>query len=58
MENKLSGKQTHNWSGNTWPQLSQLTEPLWTDPSLKCGIHVHKHISIYEKQNKVQAKID
>ena len=30
-ENKL----TCNSSGNTWPQLSQHAEPLWTDPGLK-----------------------
>ena len=23
------------WSGNTWPQSSQLAEPLWIDPGLK-----------------------
>ena len=26
---------SHNLPGNTLPQLSQLSEPLWTDPSLK-----------------------
>ena len=32
----LSGyKLTHNSSGNTRPQSSQLAEPLWTDPGLK-----------------------
>ena len=35
-ENKL----TRNSSENTWPQLSQLAEPLWTDPGLKSGIGV------------------
>ena len=35
----LSGKElTHNSSGNTWLQSSQLAEPLWTDPGLKRGI--------------------
>ena len=28
-------KLMHNSSGNAWPQLFQLTEPLWTDPGLK-----------------------
>ena len=32
----------HNLSWNTWPQLSQLTEPLWTNPGEKSGISVHK----------------
>ena len=26
---------TRNSSGNAWPQSSQLTKPLWTDPGLK-----------------------
>ena len=39
-ENKL----THNLSGNTQPQLSQLTEPLWTDPGLKSGIGVRRKL--------------
>ena len=35
----LSGNElTSNSSGNTWPQLFQLAEPLWTDPGLKSGI--------------------
>ena len=38
-------KLTSNSSGNTQPQSSQLTEPLWTDPGLKSGIGVHKLIS-------------
>ena len=29
-----------NLSGNTWPQSSQLAEPLWADPGLKSGISV------------------
>ena len=42
----LSGNElTHNLSGNIHPQLSQLTEPLWTDPGIKSGITVHKLIS-------------
>ena len=43
----LSGNElTHNSSGNTWPQSSQLAEPLWTDPGLKSRISVHNLISI------------
>ena len=33
-------KFTHNTSGNVQPQSSQLTEPKWTDPSLRCGMGV------------------
>ena len=43
----LSGNEyTRNLSGNTRSQLSQLTEPLWTNPDEKSGIHVRKLISI------------
>ena len=43
----LSGNElTRNLSGNTWPQSSQLAEPLWTGPGLKSGISVHELISI------------
>ena len=43
----LSGnKLTCNLSGNTYPQSSQLAEPLWTDPGLKSGISVRDLISI------------
>ena len=42
----LSGKEaTHNMSGDTQSQSSQLAEPLWTDPGLKSGISVCKLIS-------------
>ena len=37
-------------------QLSQLAEPLWTDPDLKNGISVHKLISTLKKKKKVQAE--
>ena len=40
-ENEL----TRNPSGNTWPQSTQLAEPLWTDPGLKSGISVRELIS-------------
>ena len=40
---KLSGNElTRNLSGNIWPQLSQLAEPLWTDPGIKSGISVRE----------------
>ena len=35
--------------GNAWPQLSQLTEPPWTDPGLKNGISVCKLISTLKR---------
>ena len=39
----LTGNElTCNSSGNIWSQLSQLTEPLWTDPGQKSGISVHE----------------
>ena len=42
----LSGnKLTHNSSGNTWPQLSQLAKPLWTDPGVKSRIIMCELIS-------------
>ena len=43
--NLLRNELTRNFSGNIWPQLSQLTGPLWTDPGLKNGISVHELIS-------------
>ena len=49
---------THNLSGNTWPQSSQLAEPLWTDPGVKSGITERKVISTLKKKkrkNKTQA---
>ena len=36
---------TRNSSGNTWPQLSQLAEPLWTDLGVKSGISMRDLIS-------------
>ena len=41
----------HNLSGNSWPQLSHLAEPLWTDPGLKSGISVCKLISTLKKKS-------
>ena len=40
---------THNSSGNTRPQSSQLAEPLWTDPSIKNGISVRELSPLYLK---------
>ena len=49
----LSGKElTHNLSGNTQLQLSQLAEPLWTDPGLQSGISVRMLISTSKKDEK------
>ena len=36
---------SHNLSGNIQPQLSQLAEPLWTDPGVKSEICVGEWIS-------------
>ena len=49
----LENKFTRNLLGNFWRQLSQLAEPLWTDPGIKSGISVHEQISTLKK--KVQA---
>ena len=52
----LSGnKLTRSLSGNTWPQSSQLAEPLWTDPGLKCGICVCELISTIKKEKEKRA---
>ena len=43
-------------SGNTRSQLSQLAEPLWTDPAVKSGIHVRQLTSTKKKkETKAQA---
>ena len=52
----LSGELSRDSSGNTRPQLSQLAEPLWTDPGLKSGISVRELISTKAKQNKKNKK--
>ena len=44
-----------NLSGNTWSQLSQLTEPLWTNSDIKSGISVRELISTIKKK-KTQAE--
>ena len=43
--------------GNTCPQLSQLAEPLWTDPGLKTVTGAHKLISTFEKKKKKKAQV-
>ena len=43
---------TRNSSGNTQPQLSQLAEPLWTDPGIKNEISVRELISTLKKKKK------
>ena len=53
----LSGnKLTHNSSGSIQPKLSQLAEPLWTDPDLKNGISVHKLVSTSKEKKKKKKK--
>ena len=42
--NVFGNELTCSLSGNVWPQLSQLAEPLWTDPGIKGGISVHNRI--------------
>ena len=37
---------SHMSLGNTWPQSSQLAEPLWSDPCIKSGVSLHELISI------------
>ena len=50
---KPSGSElTRNLSGNTRPQSSQLTEPLWTDPGLKSGNCVRQLISTLKKKRR------
>ena len=41
---------THNSSGNTQLQSSQLAEPLWTDPGLKSEISLRELISTLKKK--------
>ena len=43
--------------GNIWPQLSQLAEPLLTDPGLKSGISVRALISTSQETNKKAGRI-
>ena len=45
--NELTG----NLSGNIQPQLSQLVEPLWTDPCIESGISLCELISTSEEEN-------
>ena len=50
--NLSRNKLAYNLSGNIRPQLSQLTEPLWTDPGIKSGISVRELISTSKKKKK------
>ena len=43
---------TRNSPGNTRPQLSQLAELLWTDPSLKSGIGMRKRSPLKQNNNQ------
>ena len=43
--NLLGNELTHNSSGNTRSQSSQLAEPLWTDPGLKSWVSLRELIS-------------
>ena len=52
VENEL----TRNSSGNTWPQSSQLAEPLWTDPGVNSGISVRVLISTHTHTHKKKKK--
>ena len=53
----LSGHElTRNSLGNTRPQLSQLAEPLWTDPGLKSGMSVCELISIEKKKKSTSGE--
>ena len=53
VENEL----TRNSSGNTWPQLPQLSKPLWTEPvfkSTQADLHL-KNKQEQQRQNKTSA---
>ena len=50
--NLLGNELTHNSSGNTRSQSSQLAEPLWTDRCLKSGISVRELISTLKRRKK------
>ena len=53
LSGNLSGNGlTHNLSGNTQSQSSQLTEPLWTDPGLKSGLSMCELISTIKKKKR------
>ena len=42
---------SHATCQGTFGQSSQLAEPLWTDPGIKCGISVSKLMSTSKKKN-------
>ena len=45
-------KLTRRSSGRAGPQLSQLADPLWTDPGLRCGTGEREMISTKKKKKK------
>ena len=47
---------TCNPSGNTQPQLSQLANPLWTDPALKSETGVRELISTSKQKKSAGGK--
>ena len=53
----LSGNElTRNSSGNTWSQLSQPAEPLWSDPGIKSRISSRELISTLKKKSQAGNK--
>ena len=55
----LSGNElTHNSSGNTWSQSSQLAGPLWTDLGVKSGISVRELITTSKKKKKHRRRMN
>ena len=47
---------TRSPSGNARPQLSQLAEPMWSDPSLESGTDAYELISTPKKKKKERKK--
>ena len=43
---------TRSPSGNARPQLSQLAEPMWSDPSLESGTDAYELISTPKKKKE------
>ena len=50
--NPSGNELTRNLSESIQLQLSQLAEPLWTDPGTKSGISVRKQISTEKKKKR------
>ena len=49
---RFENEFTCNLSTNIQSQSSQLAEPLWTDPGIKCGISMRELISTKKKKKK------